>query len=78
MGPGWDLRQRRLHSEKTDASGDHINLGVIISVTRWLDYCSIFGHLQKRKFAQCHKNCQNSFKILPRPKLTLHNLPKTF
>ena len=26
----------------------------MIGVTRWLNYCKIFGHLQQGKFAQSH------------------------
>ena len=28
---------------------------LITSVTRWLDYFSIFGHLSEQTFVQCHK-----------------------
>ena len=38
------------------------------SVTRWLDYFSLFGFLQQLKFANIHKNCQSRFTILPNTK----------
>ena len=57
----------------------YINGIIGSSVTRWLDYFFIFGHLQLIKNWQtAFKICQIWFKLLPNTKLSIENCQKTF
>ena len=47
------------------------------SVTRWLDYFEIFGHLMQQNFAFIIKNVAKvDYKLLPYIKLTRNNSPR--
>ena len=48
------------------------------SVTRWLDYFSLFATHNSSNLPKILKNCQSRFKILPNKKQTLRSLLKIF
>ena len=55
-----------------------LSLSLAGSVTRWLNYFSIFGLLQQWKLSPIMSQiCQSRLGILPNKKYTVKNLPKT-
>ena len=50
----------------------------LIGVTRWLNYCKIFGHLQQGKFAQSHNIFAKVRYFLPNTIFTLKIFPTIF